>query len=64
MNMAFVLTSILQFNILDTLYFFKEFLTYGWLEIWDNLIYSQCKVASLLWFAHFGMKIFAEVLNY
>jgi hypothetical protein len=25
--------------------------------MWDNLHTPQCKVASLLWFAHFGMRI-------
>ena len=29
-----------------------------WSEIGDNL-HSKCKVAGLLWFAHFGMRICA-----
>ena len=36
---------------------FDGFFAYGWVEIWVGLHIPKCKVASFLWFAHFGMRI-------
>ena len=46
-EMAFVLTSTSQSNI---------WMLSNWLEIMGQFTYSKRKVASLLWFAHYGMR--------
>ena len=55
-NMVFVLTPIVQFQVMDTLWLSRIVLhicshNMGWFT------YSNCKVASMLWFAHTGTKI-------
>lgn len=52
-NMVFVLTLTIQFNI--WIFFLREFFTYMWLEIWDNVYTPN---ASLSWFAFFGMRAY------
>lgn len=54
--MAFVVTPIVRFQVMDTLWLSRIVLDIcsqkrGWFT------YSNCMVASLLWFAHMGIKI-------
>ena len=55
-NMAFVLTLTIQFNIWTK----SDFSGILWIYVVGNLrqfTYSECKVAYLLWFSHFGIRI-------
>ena len=59
---TFVFTSTMRFTFGYSL-IFKGIVCIYVVRNMGKFTYSKCKVASLLWFAHFGMRI-VDVLNY
>ena len=63
-EIVFVLTSTVQFKHFDTLWTFKNIFAHTYIYIYiyvgrsvGQCTYSMCKVASMLWYAHYGMII-------